>query len=67
MVSAKLSCHDITCKSVPGSPPPFQFFGRVRGESGNKAMVSKFPCHTNQVFITTEFLKRPKYQTILLL
>ena len=40
MVSAKLSCHDITCKSVPGSPPPFHFFGRVRGEPGNKAMVS---------------------------
>ena len=32
MVSAKSSCHDITCESVPGSPPPF-FFSSGRGES----------------------------------
>ena len=40
MVSAKLSCHDIMCKSVPGSPPPFQFFSGARGEPGNEAMLS---------------------------
>ena len=26
-----------TCESMPGSPPPFLFFVRVRGEPGNKA------------------------------
>ena len=34
MVSAKSSCRDVTvmCESVPGSPPPFLFFVRARGE-----------------------------------
>ena len=37
MVSAKSSCRDITCESVPGSPPPFLFFVQARGEPGNEA------------------------------
>ena len=37
IVSAKSSCCDITCKSVPGSPPPFLFFVGARGEPGNEA------------------------------
>ena len=37
MVSAKTSCCDITCESIPGSPPPFLFFVVARGEPGNKA------------------------------
>ena len=32
MVSAKSSCRDITCESVPGSPLPFLFLSG-RGES----------------------------------
>ena len=32
MVSAKSLCRDITCESVPGSPPPF-YFSPGRGES----------------------------------
>ena len=32
IVSAKSSCCDITCESVPGSPPPFLFL-LGRGES----------------------------------
>ena len=39
MVSAKSSCRDITCESVPGSPPPFLFFVGARGEPGNEANV----------------------------
>ena len=38
MVSAKSSCRDITCESVPGSPPPFLFFVGARGEPGNEAI-----------------------------
>ena len=33
MVSAKASCHDITCESVPGSPPPFLFFCQDKGRA----------------------------------
>ena len=38
MVSVKSSCCDITCKSVPGSPPSFLFFIKVSGEPGNEAI-----------------------------
>ena len=37
VVSAKLSCCDIMCKSIPGSPPPILFVVWVRGEPGNEA------------------------------
>ena len=40
MVSAKSSCRDITCESVPGSLPPFIFFVGARGEPGNEARAS---------------------------
>ena len=30
-------CSNITCESVPVSPPPFLFFIGVRGEPGNEA------------------------------
>ena len=36
MVSAKFLCCDITCKSIPGSPPLFLFFVGVRGEPRNE-------------------------------
>ena len=36
MDSAKLSYRDITCKLVPGFPPPFLFFVGARGEPGNE-------------------------------
>ena len=39
MVSAKSLCRDITCESVPGSPPPFLFFVGARGEPGNEAIT----------------------------
>ena len=39
MVSAKSSCRDITCESVPGSLPPFIFFVGARGEPGNEAKI----------------------------
>ena len=35
MVSTKLLCCNITCESIPGSPPPFLFFVGVRGEPRN--------------------------------
>ena len=41
MISAKSSCHTITCESIPGSPPPFLFFSGVRGGSGNEASVGR--------------------------
>ena len=41
MVGAKALCHDITCESVPDSPPPFLFFVKVRGEPGNEARVGQ--------------------------
>ena len=37
MVSAKASCHNIMCEFILGSPPPFLFFVRARGEPGNEA------------------------------
>ena len=37
-IAVTLSCCDIMCKSVPGSPPSFLFFSEVRGELGNEAM-----------------------------
>ena len=40
MVSAKASCHDITCESIPGSPPPFLFCAGAREEPGNEAWNS---------------------------
>ena len=43
MVSAKSSCRDITCESVPGSLPPFLFFVGARGEPGNEAMDTQAP------------------------
>ena len=33
------SCCNITCELVPGSPPPFLFIVRARGEPGNEAKV----------------------------
>ena len=42
IVSAKSSCRNITCESVPGSPPLFFFFVGARGEPGNEATVSLF-------------------------
>ena len=41
MVSAKSSCRNITCELVPGSPPPFLFFVRARGEPGNEANLDQ--------------------------
>ena len=49
MVSAKSSCRDITCESVPGSLPLFIFFVGARGEPGNEAnntACSKLSDHT---------------------
>ena len=40
MVSAKSSCRDITCESVPGSPPQFLFFVGARGDPGNEASTT---------------------------
>ena len=40
MVSAKSSCRDIMCESVPGSPPPFLFSVGARGEPGNEASIT---------------------------
>ena len=36
-------CHDIMCKSILGSPTPFLFFGRVKGEPGNEARAYQCP------------------------
>ena len=41
MVSAKSLCRDITCESVPGSPPPFLFFVGVRGEPGERGYIER--------------------------
>ena len=43
MVSAKAACRDITCESIPGSPPPFLFFVEARGEPGNEARGHPLP------------------------
>ena len=42
MVSAKVSCRDIMCKPMPGSPPPFLFFVGARGEPGNESNKTLF-------------------------
>ena len=43
--SAKASCQDITCESIPGSPPPFLFFVGVslgtRLLHGHIAIITK--------------------------
>ena len=41
MVSANVLC-DITCKSMPGSPPPFLFFVGAMGEPGKEANKTLF-------------------------
>ena len=45
MVSAKALCRNITCKSIPGSPPPFLFFIGARGLSFE--MFTSIPVHTS--------------------
>ena len=41
-VSANVSCRDIMCKPMPGSPPPFLFFVGAMGEPGNEANKTLF-------------------------
>ena len=52
MVSTKASCHDITCESVPGSPPLFLLFCQDMEEPGNKTQGFMLECistpQTNQ-------------------
>ena len=42
IVSAKSSCHDIMCESIPGSPHLFLFFRRAMGEPDNEAMTVRW-------------------------
>ena len=39
IIAVTSSCRDITCESIPGSPPPFLFLVGARGEPGNEAMI----------------------------
>jgi len=39
------TCHDITCESIPGSPPPFLFFFGARGEPGRNAKLGQLFCY----------------------
>ena len=34
-----VTCRDVTCESIPGSPHPFSFFVGARGEPGNDGGV----------------------------
>ena len=40
IVAVTSSCCDITCETVPSSPPPFLFFVGAKGEPGNEVTVS---------------------------
>ena len=49
IIAVMSSCRDITCESIPGSPPPFLFFVGVRGEPGTRL------CHCYELVESENF------------
>ena len=45
IIAVMSTCRDITCESIPGSPPPFLFFFGARGEPGRKAKLGQLFCY----------------------
>ena len=62
MVSAKASCCDITCESIPDSPPPFLFhvyFSSGRGESlGTEAKLMQNSSEENWSILLSSMEKK---------